>query len=161
MESGNGQLKSQVVENAKPGHFALICSSGVGPMGFAQQSASVEAVRDAHHAMQDKCNTNETVRSNFDTIDPWAEHAFWRSEYVKRPYVGAGALYEQYAPAFQYGWESCATIAPTGRTFADVEPELRRDWENHRADSKLSWENAKDATRDAWERLAKAVFGNC
>ncbi len=97
-------------------------------------------------------------RSAAEPINATLEHQFWRSEFTKRPYVTQGALYDQYAPAFQYGWESHATFAPEGRTFEDVEPQLRRDWDTRCGKSKLSWEHAKDATRDAWSRMQNAVF---
>jgi hypothetical protein len=86
--------------------------------------------------------------------DPTAEHAYWTKEYAKRPYVKYGIPYGQYAPAFQYGWES--HIGHPGKTFKEVEPQLATGWESHRGESKLTWELAKGAAHDAWMRLHKA-----
>lgn len=90
-----------------------------------------------------------------ETLNPTTEHEFWRQEHRTRPYFVHGTPYEQYGPAFQYGWESCASHP--GKTFKDVEPQLARDWERRRGQSNLRWDNAKDATRDAWQRVEKAV----
>jgi len=92
-------------------------------------------------------------KSAAEAINPTAEHEFWRKEYRNRPYFTHGTPYEQYGPAFQLGWESY-TIHE-GKAFEDIEPELGRDWENRRGQSKLSWNHSKDAARDAWQRAAK------
>jgi len=91
-------------------------------------------------------------------IDPTIEHAFWRGEFKTRPYFTPGTPYEQYSPAFQYGWQSFTKNK--GKTFNDVEPQLGRDWESRRGQSKLSWTHAKGATHDAWKRAEKADCGD-
>jgi 1,4-alpha-glucan branching enzyme len=65
---------------------------------------------------------------------------------------------EDYRPAYQYGWESYSRYH--GRSFDEVEEDLRRDWENARRGSRLTWENAKDAVRDAWHRVERALPGD-
>jgi hypothetical protein len=94
-----------------------------------------------------------------EAIDPTVEHAYWRSEYSKRPYTAKGSSYEQYAPAYQYGWESYTGHSKNRQTFDALEPELRTGWERRRENQKLSWDDAKAATRDAWERLEKGECG--
>ena len=93
-----------------------------------------------------------------EPVNPSAEHEFWRKEYANRPYFTIGTPYDQYGPAFQYGWASFANHK--GKTFEDVESQLARDWEDHRGTSKLSWNHAKGATHDAWQRAEKAVSGD-
>ncbi len=90
-----------------------------------------------------------------EALNPTAEHVFWRSEFQKRPYFTLGTPYEQYGPAFQYGWESYASYQI--KTFKDVESDLGRHWESHRGQSKLSWNHAKNAAHDAWLRAEKAA----
>ena len=96
-----------------------------------------------------------------EAVNPTAEHAFWRSEFGNRPYFTQGSPYDQYGPAYQYGWESHARYSTKGKTFDDVEADLRRDWDRCRGASKLSWEHAKEATRDAWQRVEKALCAPC
>jgi hypothetical protein len=93
-----------------------------------------------------------------ETFDPTAEHEYWRTEFEKRPYFTKGTPYDQYGPAFQFGWESCAKHK--GKTFTDVESVLARDWDRCRAQSKLSWNHAKAATRDAWQRVENMACGD-
>lgn len=86
-----------------------------------------------------------------EDINPTTEHGFWRSTYASRPYVSKDRAYEEYAPAFQFGWESRSRYV--GRTFEDSEPHLAREWPRHQGISKLPWSDAKHAARDAWERV--------
>lgn len=94
-----------------------------------------------------------------EAINPTAEHEYWRAEYAKRPYFIKGTPYEQYGPAFQFGWESCAEHK--GKTYKDVESELARDWDHSRGESKLGWNHAKAAVHDAWQRSKKACDTAC
>lgn len=91
-------------------------------------------------------------------VNPTAEHEFWRKECATRPDCAYGTPYEQYAPAFQYGWESQASHK--GKTFKEVEPQLEREWEARRGPSRLNWNQVKSATRDAWQRVEKAACGD-
>jgi hypothetical protein len=83
-------------------------------------------------------------------VNPAVEDDHWRRNYASRPYVTPGATYETYRLAYQFGWESSRRYR--GRRFADVEADLRREWE--RTDREMSWETARGATRDAWQRVA-------
>ncbi|MCX5661030.1 MAG: glycine zipper domain-containing protein [Planctomycetota bacterium] len=87
-----------------------------------------------------------------EKVNPTAEHAYWRTNYATRSYVTAGASYDEYAPAYQYGWESHAKSQ--GKPFADVATGLERGWEKARGESKMVWNKAKDAARDGWEHVA-------
>lgn len=86
-----------------------------------------------------------------DTLDPVVEHGFWQSTYYSRPYIKEGDSYEQFGPAYQYGWESRVFYDP--RTFAEVELFLIRDWSAHQGKSNLSWDKARQAVRDSWNRI--------
>jgi len=93
-----------------------------------------------------------------EAIDPTVEDAYWRENYSSRPYVDAGSRYDDYAPAYQYGWEARSRYA--GRSFDEVEPELGRDWSADPTRSHLGWDKARHATRDAWDRIERAVPGD-
>jgi hypothetical protein len=94
-----------------------------------------------------------------ELVNPTVEHAYWRGEFGNRSYFTRGTPYEQYGPAFQYGWESCASHP--GKTFEDVEPQMSRDWEGRRGESQLSWKHVRGAAYDAWQRVEKTVRGDC
>jgi hypothetical protein len=92
-----------------------------------------------------------------ESIDPTVEDAYWRQNYAQRPYYDQKTSYDEYQPAYQYGWESRAKHA--SRSFDDAEPELRREWDVAKHRSKLAWDQAKLAARDAWNRVEHPVSG--
>jgi hypothetical protein len=90
-----------------------------------------------------------------EMIDPTVEDAYWRDNYATRPYVGTGATYDDYGPAYRYGVDSYSRYE--GRTFDDAEPQLRNDWNRVRGTSSLEWERAKHATKDSWQRISDTI----
>ena len=95
-----------------------------------------------------------------ESVNPTVEEEFWRENYASRPYYQPGSSYEEYAPAYRYGWESYGEYAPKNRRFEDVEPELSRKWNARKGDSSLGWDRAKLAARDAWDRVERAIPGD-
>jgi hypothetical protein len=93
-----------------------------------------------------------------ENIDPTVEDAYWRETYPTRPYAVAGTSYDEYAPAYRYGWESRSRYA--GKSYDEVENDLERGWDQARERSSLAWHQAKDATRDAWHRVEHALPGD-
>ncbi len=87
-----------------------------------------------------------------ESVNPTTEEEYWRNNYSSRPYA-AGVAYDEFAPAYRYGWESKTRYAD--RSFEDAENDLSRDWNVARGKSQLEWEKAKQATRDAWDRIER------
>jgi hypothetical protein len=94
-----------------------------------------------------------------EAINPTAEEEYWRQNYSNRPYVAPGSTYDEYAPAYRYGYTS-ATRYP-GRSYSEVEPDLQRDWSQSASSAGnkagMEWDRAKHATRDAYERVKDKV----
>jgi len=88
-------------------------------------------------------------KSVAESIDPTAEDAYWRQEYRNRPYYKNGTEYEEYQPAYQYGWE--ARMKHRDKQFDEVEPDLERDW--LMTNPSVQWSQAKHPVRDAWNRV--------
>jgi hypothetical protein len=86
-----------------------------------------------------------------ESIDPTAEDAYWRENYQSRPYADRSHDYDDYRPAYRYGWESRSVHA--GKAWDDVEPDLEGGWAKARGKSRLEWEKARHAARDAWDRI--------
>lgn len=89
-------------------------------------------------------------------VHPSKEEEHWRATYLKRPYALAGTDYEDWGPAYRYGWEAYALFGD--RAFEDMEPHLARGWSTyaghfHSPDEAMDWEQARPATQDAWKRL--------
>jgi hypothetical protein len=95
-----------------------------------------------------------------EQVNPTVEDEYWRTTYSTRPYYEQGVTYDEYRPAYQYGWEYRAKPQYRGKTFDEIEPEMQRDWDAHRGQSKLSWAKARNAARDAWHRVERAVPGD-
>lgn len=90
-----------------------------------------------------------------EAVDPTVEEQHWRNSYINRPYVKAGARYEDYGPAYQYGWENAQRYA--GRRFDDAERDLANGWTSARRHSMLDWNDARPAVRDSWDRIAGRI----
>ena len=79
-------------------------------------------------------------------INPTAEHEYWRGNYASRPYAQAGKSYDEYGPAYQYGWEQQRKNG--GKDFASVESTLKSGWDKARGKSTLAWDNARPAAQE-------------
>ena len=79
-----------------------------------------------------------------ESFDPTVEDAYWRENYASRPYYDPATSYDVIRPAYRHGWESRSKYA--GRSFDEVESDLRRDWEATKSDARLGWDKAKFAT---------------
>jgi len=90
-----------------------------------------------------------------EVIDPTAEDAYWRENYVSRPYVKQGESFDDYGPAYRFGSDSYGRA--DGHTFDQLEPDLKRDWESNKGSSSLTWDRAKHASRDSWQRVSDSV----
>ena len=80
---------------------------------------------------------------NFEAYEPE-----FRQHYTTA-LAGRGYPYEHWAPAYRYGYELARDPRYTGRDWAAVEAEARRDWERRQAGP---WEEFKEVIRHAWER---------
>jgi uncharacterized protein (TIGR02271 family) len=74
----------------------------------------------------------------------------FRGDFTSRYGASSGATYEQYQPAYRYGYELASTPRYAGGDWASIEPEVRRDWEARYPGS--PWERFRDSVRFAWER---------
>lgn len=70
-----------------------------------------------------------------------------------RDYAGRGLRYEDYEPAYRWGFENAETYR--GRDWDTSEADLRRDWE--RSNPGGDWERFKDAVRRGWERFKDKI----
>lgn len=80
------------------------------------------------------------------------EDIWWRDNFSARPY-STGRTYEEFRPAYQYGYESGQHHM--GRKWSDVESDLRTGWEKFegRKGAGSTWDKVKYAVRDAWDRV--------
>ncbi|MDF1485980.1 PA2169 family four-helix-bundle protein [Ramlibacter sp. H39-3-26] len=89
-------------------------------------------------------------------VKPTVEDSYWRGVYASEPYYDASRTYDDYGPAYAFGWTS-RTIYD--EPFDAAEQRLAADWETHRAQSRLAWEDARLPARAAWDRVDARLAG--
>jgi len=87
-----------------------------------------------------------------EAVNPTEEDAYWRQNHASRPYFKTGKTYDDYSPAYKYGWESAGRPEYVGRRFDDVENDLSRGWDKVKGKTQTEWAEMKHATRDAFDR---------
>lgn len=87
------------------------------------------------------------------SIDSAVQDAYWRDTHQSRPYYDSGYDYDDYQPAYRYGWELRDTYSDN--LFEELDSDLEDGWQKAKGKSALSWQKAKHATRDAWQRSQK------
>jgi uncharacterized protein (TIGR02271 family) len=124
-----------------------------------------EEVRADKRTETERQNVSGTVRKEDVEIErqgggsPWSAHeSYWRQNYASAPYYDAGRSFDDYQGAYRTGVEGYSRHQ--GKSFDQVENELRNDYERHRGSSSLTWEKAKAAARAAWDRVERALPGD-
>lgn len=100
-----------------------------------------------------------TGKSAAEQVNPTVEEEYWRNNYASRPYAEKDRSYEDYQSAYRAGYEGYGRYGGAGKTYDEVEPDLRSDYEKHQGGAGLAWDKAKHATKDAWSRLETTVPG--
>ena len=79
------------------------------------------------------------------------DERWWRENFRNRPYVTADRRFEDYAPAYRFGYDAANRYR--GKNWNDVEFNLSTDWEKYEGRGDSTWEKVKDSVRDAWDNL--------
>jgi uncharacterized protein (TIGR02271 family) len=85
-----------------------------------------------------------------EIIDPTTQDDWLRDNFESRPYVKKGDTYDSYQHVYRYGGESESKYQ--GRSFDEVEDDLKRDWGKSKDHSGMTWTHARDAVKDAYDR---------
>jgi hypothetical protein len=96
-------------------------------------------------------------KSTAESVNPTFEDNHWRENHSSRPYADPALTYEDYQPAYRMGYEGHDRLATSGRSYDDVEVELRSDYEKTHGETAIGWDKAKHAVRDAWDRASSTV----
>lgn len=86
------------------------------------------------------------------------DEAYWRDTYTGQPYYIPEYSFDDYSPAYRYGHETYHRFR--GKSFADVEPELEKGWQDSRGTSRLTWDTARNAVRRVWYRIEESLPGD-
>jgi uncharacterized protein (TIGR02271 family) len=104
-----------------------------------------ETVRDTVRRTDVSVENLGTDRSFADYDDDF------RQDFNARYGSTRGAKYETYAPAYQYGYRMASDERYRGRSWNEVEANLRTDYERDYPGGK--WEQMKDSVRYGWEKI--------
>jgi uncharacterized protein (TIGR02271 family) len=88
---------------------------------------------------------------SFDRYD-----AAFRSNWQQN-YANSGYTYEQYQPAYRFGYTLANDPRYQGRDWNAIEADARRTWSQQYKDT--PWENFKDAVRHGWQQVRQTVAG--
>jgi uncharacterized protein (TIGR02271 family) len=143
---------------------------------FKEEAFEVEAVREeavvekrpkvveevvVRKDSHDRTETvRDTARRTEVDVEPisggdFSTHRTTFRNHYQTHYASSGLTYDQYEPAYRYGYDLGTEGQYAGRDWSAIEPEARRHWSQQHRDS--PWENFKDAVRHGWERTKDAV----
>jgi uncharacterized protein YcfJ len=93
-----------------------------------------------------------------EAINPTDYDRHFESSYREAPYYSANREWSDYQPAYRYGYDTYGQYR--GQRFEDVEPQLERDWETSKANSRLAWNEARGAVKEGWHHIERALPGD-
>ena len=93
-----------------------------------------------------------------EAVNPTEYNDHFKTAYRDAPYYSSGREWNDYEPAYKYGYDTYGQYR--GQKFDDVETELERNWDATRANSRLAWTDARQAVRDGWHYIERAVPGD-
>jgi uncharacterized protein (TIGR02271 family) len=115
----------------------------------------VEEVRVGKTVEQRTEQVRDTVRSTEVEVENLAGGRRFDSDDYRRDwqsnYASLGGAYEDYEPAYRYGYALRDDPRYASRDWSAIEPDVRRDWETRYPGS--TWERMKAAVRRGWDRV--------
>ena len=85
---------------------------------------------------------------------PTAEKKYWENAYKNRPYYRSGRTFDQYEPAYRYGWENATSPEFSDKSFEETESVLNQRWAAQAgSQTRPSWNDSREPARDAWNRI--------
>ena len=124
-----------------------------------QKSARVvEEVVVGKEVSQRQQQVQDTVRHTEVEVQPLQgtgidDDTYYRNDWQTN-YASQGGTYDDYAPAYRYGYDMRRDPRYQGRDWDAVESDLRSDWTTRYGSSGAStWERMKAAVRSGWNRM--------
>lgn len=136
--------------------------SGTGAVGGAIAGAAVGSaagpVGSAVGAVVGAVVGAKAGDSIAEAVNPTEYTNHFHETYAKSPYYVSGREWNDYRPAYQYGYDTYSKYR--GQRFDDVQSQLERDWNSAKGESRLGWNEAKGAVQDGWHRIEEALPGD-
>jgi uncharacterized protein (TIGR02271 family) len=95
----------------------------------------------------------EHVSRNVETFDTYTNdfRNNWQTNYASQ-----GGTYEQYEPAYRYGYDLANNPQYRGQNWTAIEPNIRRDWETRYPNT---WDRMQNSVRYGWDKATGAERG--
>lgn len=124
----------------------------------SKQARVVEEVRVSKDATERRETVRDTVRRTEVNVENAGQETTASSNYdedfrrdFQTRYASTGGNYEDYAPAYQYGYEAASDPRYQGRSWDQVESDLRSDYGRRYPNS--TWDRIKDSIRYGWDKV--------
>lgn len=124
----------------------------------AKEARVVEEVRIRKDATERRETVRDTVRHTEVNVENANQRTGAASTYdddfrrdFQTRYANSGSSYDDYAPAYQYGYQAASDSRYQGRSWDQVESDLRTDYGQRYPNS--TWERFKDSVRYGWDKV--------
>lgn len=151
-----GDVTSDVIGRVKPhdqGHTGEVTSDVSGHVRPHDQSQE-----DPTHQVQGHVRPSDRglEEGHYGNNTPaWADlESVYRRNYDTMYATGGRYSWNQYSPAYRYGYNLATDQRYAGRDWAEVEADARRNWE---MENEGTWQDFKDAVRYGWEQVKDAL----
>ena len=88
-----------------------------------------------------------------EALNPTGEEQFWRAHYENELTRVPGMDYEDYAPAYRFGYDNRERLVSD--SFEQVELNLAAEWNAAKGASRVDWYDARQAIRAAWNHVER------
>lgn len=122
----------------------------------SKQARVTEEIRVGKDTTEREQTIRDTVRRTEVNVEDLAKggdsalHSDFQRDFDTR-YGASGGNYDEYAPAYNYGYAMAADPRYRGKRFDEVEPDLRSDYGRRYPNS--AWEKMKDSIRYGWDKV--------
>lgn len=93
-----------------------------------------------------------------EAVNPTDYEDHFKNNYTATSYYKSDRDWNDYQPAYRYAYDSRSQYS--GQSFDTVEPQLERDWDTRRGNSRLAWSEAREPVRDGWHHIERAIPGD-
>ncbi len=83
------------------------------------------------------------------------EENYWREHHAEQPYAKPEHDYEDYAHAYQTGYEGFHKYPD--KSYEEIQDDLALDYERNKPGSALPWDHARHAVHAAWAKMSQDI----
>jgi hypothetical protein len=94
-----------------------------------------------------------------EAVNPTDYEDHFKKSYTTADYYKSDRDWNDYQPAYRYAYDA-RTSQYSGQSFDTVEPQLERDWDTRRGNSRLAWSEARGAVKDGWNHIERVIPGD-